>query len=619
MSVSVAVETAAEPPIGGRISQWSVFSDKVWQFDNHVPGSKNAICNWEIELGDGSMLTDPQHADWLDDSRRFLLALKDDDTRSKGKPKPGSLLKKASYLRQLIGWMSARKVLSYGNLTIENLRGYRNNLRRRKRKTSLNGSSTNKSDLLAQSTRRDYLNICRLLVLHQKSLSRPVSFTLREFDKCCAADMRKRKSAAKTPRIPDAIFAAILEAAFYCVTTIAPLAIVRLKQFREIRKASPKAWERVDRYKAFCENTVPEQCVTVALRSFNFKALAYHESRTWVSHVAAACFIVIAGLVGMRASEILSLKEGCLQTLKARDNRDLLIINGRCFKTEQDVKGKPCSWVAGWDSPTNPVRLAVEILEQLQAAFGSPTTNGSLFMPLDDHDTRQTKREATGSSRQTWVNRINAFAKVNAIAQWQFAPHQFRKTFARFVILRDPAGIVALQRHFKHVSTAMAERYCPTDPDLMSEIIEASLEEDRSVLDTILRANRLAGKKGEEMSARAAPFRGESPEAAMARQTLLDELMDDPSFHIVRHPYGPCLYERSKANCGGKLANVGIWTCIDCSNLAVGEQHLPFWEDLHASVICDRREMAARGIVSIELELNIGRVEAIIQKLKANG
>jgi hypothetical protein len=316
-----------------------------------------------------------------------------------------------------------------------------------------------------------------------------------------------------------------------------------------------------------------------------------------ITHTRAAAAIVIVALTGMRISEVLSLKTGCLKSTRLRDGRVILRLAGTLYKTSEQVQGEPAEWVAGWDEPQNPIRLAVRVLEEIHKRTGL----------ADPHLVKAFRHRTSLSanfSRNTIALHMNAFANLIGIVEWSFAPHQFRKTFARFVALAAPNGALALQRHYKHVSIQMTERYFPTDPELMDEIMEASAELVEDKLDEILGADRLAGIKGEQILAQNAPYRGSA--GAEARKEMVRLTMGDAGARVVLHAYGVCIYEAELAKCGGKTEKVGIEVCAECPNLSVDRSHQPFWKE----------EIVALNLVADELK-DLDVVNASVERQRA--
>jgi hypothetical protein len=208
---------------------------------------------------------------------------------------------------------------------------------------------------------------------------------------------------------------------------------------------------------------------------------------------------------------------------------------------------------------------------------------------------------------------MNRFANVIGIVEWTFAPHQFRKTFARFVALAAPNGALALQRHYKHISIQMTERYFPTDPELMDEIMEASLELVEDKLDEILATDRLAGIKGEQILAQNAPYRGSA--GAAARKEMVRLTMSDAAARVVLHAYGVCIYEAEFAKCGGKLENVGLEVCAECPNLSVDRSHQAFWKEEIVALDLVAEELKGVDVVNAGIERQRARAVRFISLL----
>jgi hypothetical protein len=192
------------------------------------------------------------------------------------------------------------------------------------------------------------------------------------------------------------------------------------------------------------------------------------------------------------------------------------------------------------------------------------------------------KRSNETLETQAINNGINKFAefvgvpKYNGTAWW-FTSHQFRKTFARFVGRRDKTGLHALSQHFKHVTMAMTDYYVGSDFELHELLGDALVEEMRNSLDSILGAESLAGKMGEEILKQNHRFRGRAGEEL--RKDFVDFIMAETDSVILSHVYAICVVQLETALCDGDMALVGRHTCVKCPNFMVGEQHRPFWTE----------------------------------------
>jgi len=108
----------------------------------------------------------------------------------------------------------------------------------------------------------------------------------------------------------------------------------------------------------------------------------------------AACFIVIAYLVGARASEILRLKVGCVKRLGA-DRDPMTFIVGAIFKKEPEYHGRPHEWVA-----PPPAVQAVTLLEALSEGHRRQTGRDDLWLRrCGNAGAREWRRRCAGELR----------------------------------------------------------------------------------------------------------------------------------------------------------------------------------------------------------------------------
>jgi hypothetical protein len=276
----------------------------------------------------------------------------------------------------------------------------------------------------------------------------------------------------------------------------------------------------------------------------------------------------------MRISEAFSLRDGCLSSDRVRGKLRVLRIAGTLYKTSSADHGEPEKWIAGWDEPENPIRMAIAALERLPRVPGAEGLLAAAFDSRGRNARQSIERLSTAQGLKT----LRLFTGMVDIGDWKIAPHQFRKTFARFVALSGSVPTLTLMRHFKHVSVLMTERYMPNDPELINDLIEASEELVAERLDALFGAERLGGIGGQRIISNNAAFRGTA--GAAARSSLVAMTMRDPASDIRLSIYGACIFDAPRANCGGKVENVGLDACSPCSNFVVGEEHLPFWIEL---------------------------------------
>ena len=598
---------------GERISSQSLFDEDEWHFDSNLPGKPYLTMRWQIKLADGALLTDAQHRTWLIGCKQVLLHIIRGSVGLRGRIRARSIMSRGEILRLVIVSMSERGLYRFSDLTDAHIIALRNSIYERKvHKRSGDGTFRTTDKLWSESYRHHAIFLLRTIVLLQELIPDGALLSPQLADELLPKAQAPRRGGL-TPRIPDEIFVRLLSSALTWVDEIGPCLLARSAALDAIKSSSPNSSAMVRRYRAFYDADHNPISVTIGDCNYNIGALQRTRLRSWLNHLMSACYVLIAGLTGMRLSEALSLRAGCLRTIPTSDGRNLLLLNGTLYKTSASDSGEAASWIAGWDEPRNPVRLAVGTLEALHSRHGPLDPQLLLFTPI--RESRGGRWSGEGRSSHSIAHRINAFAAFCGIRDWRFAAHQFRKTFARFVTLSAPNAVLALQRHFKHVSIAMTERYLPTDTDLMDEIIEQSFETDIAHLEAILKSDRLAGIKGEEILRRNAAFRGDSDAASEARKACIESTIGDPGFRVIRHVYGDCFYEASSARCAGSIVNVGLQTCVGCKNFVVETSHLPFWQEQLSAVEADLVELSQLDLHSDALERQRTTASEIIGRL----
>ena len=303
-----------------------------------------------------------------------------------------------------------------------------------------------------------------------------------------------------------------------------------------------------------------------------------YAARQAAVHLVEACYIVIAGFVGMRVSEILSMKVGAIEYRPIGETGvDQAYVVARLFKTVDDPDGR----VERWTAPA-PVARAVDLLERLSAPLRAASGREELFLVKN---TQYGEIVPVTHMHIAW--RINDFARHVGVPDhdgkpWQFSTHQFRKTFARFVARRDRTQLLGLADHFKHASVAMTARgYVGSDFDLHSLINHEARAETAAALDRLLAARQLGGKMGERIVARNARFRGRAGE--QVRRDYVAFILEETDLRIHACDYGWCVFQQETSRCGGELepdeAGRAPAVCLSCANMVIEAKHGSYWRD----------------------------------------
>lgn len=600
---------ATDRPHSFQVSSRSSFGDSVWHLDiaaGHARKSHASI-DWRIPLRDGSFLTDAQHSRCLASCKSLLVLLSEGKGNSGIPHRRSSLVRKYESLRALLSWLPATPHVTLSHLNEERLASYCRSLRTRRAKVrSTAGKYVPHTRRLSESSIRHLLQITVDLAFVGELLPDAPQISVFEAQRLAFASALS--TSGSTPRIPDAKFEALMQASMYWLATVAPPVLARDADLRTIRSQRSKS-SLHRHYQKYYDDAERVDVVRIGDSDHDIARLKRKQLLSWLNFTQTACYAIIAGFTGMRVSEVFSLRRGCLTTkLVAEHAHPLLVLNGILLKTADQAEGEAASWIAGWDDGENPVRVAVRILEAIQERY--PQDVGEqLFAAIRENRVSKT----AGRSGHSMSRQVNRFARLNGIGEWQFAAHQFRKTFARFVSLKSPNAVLALQRHFKHVSRAMTEHYLSYDDSLLDEVIEQSFDLDLETLDRVLAADSLGGLKGEAILLRNQAYRGEAGEEE--RRAYIESIRNDPLFVMLRHEYGICFYEADQAACGGRRVKIGLETCVDCRNFVAGPEHTAYWRERHRALAGDHQAVQALGQASEVLDQQLQTATKVLHAI----
>ncbi|MGH8290537.1 MAG: hypothetical protein ACREV7_16220 [Steroidobacteraceae bacterium] len=309
-----------------------------------------------------------------------------------------------------------------------------------------------------------------------------------------------------------------------------------------------------------------------------------------VDMLYAACFVVLAYLVGARASEIMSLEAGCVRPLAGNTDTsatDLAVIVGSIFKHEAGFHGHPHEWVA-----PAPAVHAISVLEALSAPHRPPSGRRALWVrPRHRVLTAQWQsggrehlRIPTISLMVLLLKRFGAWLELPCYEgkPWELSTHQGRKTFARFVALRDRTSLFALAQHLGHRDRAITDRgYAGNDYRLEREIEAAVLDKSICAWEHMLSAPGLGGRMGAEIIAKRPHFRGARMKQGIASYA---RMLVEAGLILGVCDWGFCVYREDHSACLGNTSGPNPLrrepsTCARCKNFVVSKEHRPYWVD----------------------------------------
>lgn len=277
--------------------------------------------------------------------------------------------------------------------------------------------------------------------------------------------------------------------------------------------------------------------------------------------------ILIQAYTGLRISEVVYLKRGCIE----KDSKSLYWLNAAIEKTQNETTSHKIL------IPKIIYDLIMELHELTKPLCTESDEQEYLFYLLSKVRKRQpedTKKRLIPRTLESgkWNSYIlRPFLKRNNIeAEFKntnnhtikITSHCFRHTFARIAVAEKNVNLSVIQTHYKHLSIEMTSHYVNlTKQELKKSYVEGMLNTD---------AIYTQGKEGER-------FKKYISDA----QTISDfnEVLDDLSklFGINPLPFGLCLYDFKKGHC----PHLGVQSCYSsgCGDFVTNKTFLPYFNN----------------------------------------
>jgi integrase len=566
------------------VSPWSCFGDEEWRLDIKTPGRRadQKLVRWAIPPPADPRITLSEHAGLVRAAKHFLWSMAFNPPTGRKRSSPASLHSKSAILKTLIGWMATEGLTAFAAIdraAVERLRAWVLARPGQKGRASLTANSM-----------VNYMIVLKDLHRQRGKLDDAVSIDPLPLETSYEAAGLTRATKGAIPFIPDAVAVAVLGAALLWVEAHGDIIVAAETLRRETRAAAiARGPCRI------ASDDVRRALGAAGLVGPSGEALeGAYVVRAAAAHLVAACYIVIAGFVGMRVSEILSMRVGAIEHRPIGETGVAqAYVVARLFKTVDDPGGRLERWIA-----PAPVVRAVELLERLSAPLRAAAGRDDLFLVKNTQ-----YGEIVPVTQMHMGVRINDFARHVGVPPhegepWSFSTHQFRKTFARFVARRDRSQLLGLAEHYKHASVAMTARgYVGSDFDLHQLVDHEGRAETAAALDRLLTSDRLAGRMGERIAADAR-FRGRAGE--QVRRDYIAFVLNETDLRIHACDYGWCVFQAETARCGGEAAPSEAGrspaVCLSCANMVIEQRHASYWrdrKDRNAALMGDASPMTA--------------------------
>jgi len=536
------------------VSQKSKFGDMLWDFFAEIPQHSlkyNKKCiKWDFKLDNGKTFVDPEYNYLLASAKDFIYSLMSDPIE--GRSQYSSLVGKFRHLRHLLKWMITNGCDRFSQLDENSLEQYEQYHKNRKAR-----NRGDKNERLKPTSLAHIFDIVRDLYRQQDKIKDAI--TVEPFDGETASERagvtKAGKKQNKTERIPDEVTVDLLGKAFNYVEVKAEAILKAMDAIEMIKKKYPK---KSSAYQSHRYQPLINKC-----RFANVKYLNAEKKR-----LRTACYIIIAYFSGIRISEGLSIKKGCVEKKRSDNGTDYSLLHSTHFKTVKRPKGD--TWLV-----PEAVAIAVDVLEKLSKPLRDKS--GLDYLLLNTNKGKGGKRGVISDMNLS----LKEFIKETGVVlyhgkPWNLTTHQFRKSFAYFMAKENKCNFKFLQEQFKHVSMDMTLWYVITeeeDTELLEEVENAVEDTSLECLYDIMTPGKNIGGAGGAYIAerRDKIFKGMAGEEI--HKTLNECGMDD--LYVRSTIYGLCVFNEEHAEC-----NAGF-DCLcnpnTCKNAVVTDDYKKHW------------------------------------------
>ena len=535
---------------------------------------------WDFTLPSGGRFTDRKHAPLLETSKKLIALVR---TRSLYSGLARSATTASGFfarLRPLLRWMDQEGFDRFAELDAAAVRRYRYIVARRRGRQNAH---------ILPITQINHLSVLAELYhlrdeLGDGLLEEP--FLERSLYQVAGASHY-----APGRHTPDAIAVPLIQKSIDYLESGA----IEVLRAREIYAAAMAEASKRIRANENCNRHALEALAGIMISTpwGTQRIFRIQDLRDAIDMLYAACFVVIAYLVGPRVSELLHLRTGCVVRRTAHSasgSGELEVMTGTIFKHDSGYYGRPHEWVI----PQAAVH-AVSVLEALSApnrlrtgrtelwlrARAGVSPKGAMEWQLDPPGKLPIRLVSSDVlddclARYTrWLNLPDFEGKP-----WPLSGREGRKTFARFAALRDRTCLFALAQHLGHRDRSQTDTgYAGTDYALEREIKAEILEQSVAAWEHMLSAPQLGGRAGTEILVKRPQFRGlrMKSEIKTYARTLVEA-----GLVLGVCDYGYCVYRQEYSACRGNAVGPNpVYrepsTCARCLNFAVSAEHRPYW------------------------------------------
>jgi integrase len=557
--------------------------DSRWEDPHWVLAPTNALqedrpifIRWDFPVDGGGRFTDPRYAPLLESARQHLALLRVGSGTRSGCG-GGTLRVYFQCLRALIQWMTREGLERFTDLDAPLIAEFVQALKRRRGYIG---------PTLSREMLSHYYHVLIGLYDHRDAVADALKIDPFPGLTARAATPSGAPARRTTLYTPDVVAVPLIQGAIEFLACAAlPLLAARERGLQAYQRARAQTMDqrpaRRAALKALQTITIDTPRGPQRLDS----RLAFSRS---IELLYGACYVIISYLVGARVSEITHLDAGCVQPFEntpAQASPSIATIVGAIYKRES-YHGRPHEWIA-----PPPALHAITVLEALSSPHRSRSGRAALWQRSETPccgivewlpDSLSRLRISATATVNDRLNQLASWLRVPAYKgrRWRLSSHQGRRTFARFVALRDRTALFALAQHLGHRDVHHTDRaYVGTDYQLEREIDVAILDQSIYAWEQMLRARTLGGRMGAEILARRPRFRG-----ARIKQDIraYARLLAESGLTLGVCEWGYCVYRADFSACHGSASAPDPVRrepsiCVRCKNFSVTEEHRAYW------------------------------------------
>lgn len=601
----------AEIPRDMAVSALSQWQDPIWRFEATTAGSRDVVLRWDFVVSLDSRFTDAEYSGLLEQARRMIWSIMTSSQRGRN-PKITSLPDLFWAFRSLLRWMSTNDRMSFSELTPDACKAYLDNTSER-----LKGR-----EKLTDYTLGVYADtLCR--AHEQGTLFQQVpdlAIAVHPFGGMTANQVALRYAPRSRPgfipAVPDPIHLGSMSAAMDWIDRCSD-DVLRVQDLMMEERRS------VDRHRS---NSYSYH-LNAALSGFRFadrepsvpwreplsRNNALNEARELFNDTRDAAVVVLQGAVGLRMSEVCGMTAGemseqalwptCVTVSPAISGlTELFHLSGRVYK--QNDPYREVTWLIGsrpmGSSHVPPAVKAIAVLWKLFRPWRELGGREELVVslgvargfPWEDRYIGRILRETLGLAQRSWVEKYVEIPRE--YLGWQLTSHQWRKSFAMYMIRTDPRMLPTVRDHFKHMSSAMTERgYVGLDPEMLGLLEDEATYAAAQFLFDVANGRPAAGKMMDTIESNIETIR-ELIGVDGSETDRIDDLaalLKDDDIRVWPSDWGSCLFRCEVARChflakghfdlNSRRPHYGQrrpGVCCDCANLLIFSDDVDFWQ-----------------------------------------